>query len=51
MALVTGFVGFPEPWQPDVRPVERLAGSAHIEGIATRVDQESDPAGLGDLLR
>src|SRR5580704_15091243 len=51
MALVTGFAGSPEPWQPDVRPVERLAGSAHIEDIATRVDQDSDPAGPGDLLR
>ncbi len=51
IALVAGFVGSPEPWQPDVRPVEHIAGSAHIENIATRVDQESDPAGLGDLLR
>src|ERR1700731_460752 len=51
MALVTGFVGSPEPWQADVRPVERLAWSAHIEHVATWVDQQTDPAGFGDLFR
>jgi hypothetical protein len=31
--------------------VERVAGAAHIDDIAIRVYQESDPAGPGDLLR
>jgi hypothetical protein len=31
--------------------VERVAGSAHIDDIAIRVYQDSDPAGPGDLLR
>jgi len=51
IALVAGFVGSPEPSQPEVRVVERVAGSAHIDDIATRIYQESDPAGPGDLLR
>ena len=49
--LVAGLVGSPEPWQRKVREVEDVQWSAHIADFTIRVDQESDPAGPGDLLR
>src|ERR1019366_478010 len=49
--LVARFVGSPEPWQPIVCEVEHVQWSAHIADFTIRVDQDSDPAGLADLLR
>src|ERR1700730_7859963 len=47
---VAGF-GSTEPWQPVFRIEKHIGGSAHIENITARPDQDSDPAGLGDVLR
>ena len=49
--LVAGQVGFPVPQLPILRIEKHIGGSAHIENIAARPDQQPDPAGLGDLLR
>jgi hypothetical protein len=47
---VAGF-GSTEPWQPVFRIEKHIDGSAYIENITARPDQDADPAGPGDLLR
>jgi hypothetical protein len=49
LAVISWFIISAEPWQPGVGPVEDLVRSTKIKPIATRVDQEPDPAGPGDL--
>jgi hypothetical protein len=50
ITLVAGF-GSPKPLQPVFRIEKYIDGSANIENITATPDQDSDPAGLGDILR
>src|ERR1700733_11985435 len=49
--LVAGFASSSEPCQPCVSVEECVVGTTHIENFATGIDQEANPAGIGDLLR